>query len=143
MKIQMNPEGMGEVNLKVSVKGSDVNVQMVTETSEAKKLLEQGLNDLKMNLGSQKLNLETLKVDVANNNQDNAQFKQNSQDQQARQDARDFLNAFRENQQEFRKSFISVGGPKTYSEVKVPQKDPSDMKASRRISSERRLDLVA
>ena len=50
MKIQMNPEGLGEVNLKVLVEDGNVNIEMIADNKDAKKLMEKGLLDLKANL---------------------------------------------------------------------------------------------
>ena len=37
MKVQMTPEGLGQVNLKVNVDGANVNVEMTAENNEVKK----------------------------------------------------------------------------------------------------------
>src|SRR5690606_12064167 len=39
-KIMMNPEGLGEVHMKIQVNDGNVSVEMNAETNEAKKLIE-------------------------------------------------------------------------------------------------------
>jgi flagellar hook-length control protein FliK len=56
-KVTLNPEGLGQIQLKVATEGEQVHVDMVAESAEAKKLLEKGLGDLKATLASHKLNV--------------------------------------------------------------------------------------
>jgi flagellar hook-length control protein FliK len=139
MKIQLKPEGLGNVHLKVNVADGDVNVQMVTETAEAKRLLEQGVGDLKSTLGQQKLNLDMLKVDVGNDaNTESEKF----QFSQARDDARSFLGSFRHAQQEFRDGMFEIPGIKGYRKAdNLPDLREDGKKKSS--DKNRRLDLVA
>jgi flagellar hook-length control protein FliK len=104
MKIQLNPEGLGQVNMKVAVQNGQVNIQMVTDSHEAKRTLESGMSDLRSHLAANKLNLDLVKVDVARDA--GSDFAQNQQRQQqeaaqdmAREFARGFLGNFRDERQ--------------------------------------------
>lgn len=100
MKVQMTPEGMGTIHLKVMLQDGKVNMQMSAETQEAKKTLESSLAELKTSLAAHKLSMENVKVDVVNStsadtatqNQTNLNG-QHQRDQQTRQ----FWNQFNEN----------------------------------------------
>jgi len=154
MKLQMTPEGLGQVHLRVSVQDGQVQVQMLTESDAAKKLLENGLNDLKSNLTAQKLHVESLKVDAA---ADSAFKKfeqgfQDSQREQARQFASDFLGQFRDDRQGFYQGFMERPNLKGYgrnqnrAQVEPAPVDAAQSAASQRSrdgQSSRRLDLVA
>ncbi len=110
MKIQMNPEGLGQIHLKIKVQDGQVGVQMMADTIEAKKLLETSMNDLKLGLAEHKLSLNTLKVDVAEqasqNMNQNFDFK--------REEARDFLGQFRQFNESFRQGAHENSGIKAY-----------------------------
>ena len=43
MRVVLTPEGLGEVAMKISVDGNKVNVQMITQSDDAKKLLGERL----------------------------------------------------------------------------------------------------
>ena len=100
--IRLNPEGLGEVQLKVAVQGGRVQVEMATETKEAKKILEGGMGDLKSQLQAKNFQLDTLKVDVGQQaGTDLGQQKSNDlAQQQSRQDGREqnqkFFQQFRD-----------------------------------------------
>lgn len=118
MKVQMSPEGMGPVELKVSMQDGRLNVEMLTESREAKKLIESQLTDLKMGLAGHKLAVDSLKVDVVqklntdSNTQNftnmNQQHQQQSQDQ-LRQMWSQFSDQFGSQR---RNSYFDVGSPK-------------------------------
>jgi flagellar hook-length control protein FliK len=65
-KIQLNPEGLGEIHMKVSVKDGKVDLQIATQTHEAKKLVESSMHELKDSLSQKNLGMEAVKVDVGN-----------------------------------------------------------------------------
>ena len=143
MKVQMTPEGMGQINLKVSVVEGQVNVEMVASNGEAKKLLEKGMDELKANLASQKLNVDQIKIESSSeaSNQMNRQPGQESAERQFQQR---FLQDFRDNNNGFRRSFFDVGSPR------VPGSQLSDRNdnttydpTARKKAAARRLDLVA
>src|SRR5690606_27235591 len=104
MKIQLNPEGLGEIHLKVHVKEGQVGLQMLTESQDAKKLIESSLNELKLALGEHKLNLNDIKVDVSQ------KMSQEMLQQDARrEDAREFLSQFRQFNEGFKQAFGASG----------------------------------
>ncbi len=115
--IQMTPEGMGQVHLKVTVKDGKVNVQMSAENNETKKALENSLQELRHQLGSQKLAVDSIKVDVGNNlsgdprNQDQSS---NMQGGMNRDQTRQFFGQFRDDNFGGRNAFFETPGTKFY-----------------------------
>jgi len=99
MKVQMTPEGLGQIHMKVLVQDGKVNVQMAADTPEAKKTLESGLTELKNNLAAHKLSMDHVKIDVvAGPNTDNTSQNQTSQNSSGgREQAQKFWNNFSEN----------------------------------------------
>lgn len=99
MKVQMTPEGLGQIHMKVLVQDGKVNVQMAADTPEAKKTLESGLAELKNNLAAHKLSMDHVKIDVvAGPNTDNTSQNQTSQNSSGgREQAQKFWNNFSEN----------------------------------------------
>jgi flagellar hook-length control protein FliK len=98
MKVQMSPEGMGPIHMKVMVENGKVNVQMVAETDEAKKTLESGLSYLKNSLAAHRLSMDHVKIDVVNStNAENNTQNQMNQDSSGREQTRQFWNRFSEN----------------------------------------------
>ncbi len=138
MKVQMRPEGLGNVELKVGVQNGKVDIQMTTENSETKRLLEGGLSDLKLGLVQHKLTLESVQVDTNNN------MKQSfdSMPGQDRNTAREFLEQFREFNQNRRQAGFDFGVGGYGSQNKKLR--PEDIKTSSSgKAKDRRLDLVA
>ncbi len=99
-KIQMAPEGIGQVHMKMTLLDGKVNLEMQTESKEAKKLIESSLGDLKTHLSHHQLQVDQVKVDVGNQtSSDTRQDSQQRQQMDARQDqskqqARDFWSEF-------------------------------------------------
>ncbi|WP_413568814.1 flagellar hook-length control protein FliK [Bdellovibrio sp. HCB117] len=112
MKVQMTPEGMGTIHLKVMLQDGKVNMQMSADTQEAKKAIESSLAELKTSLAAHKLSMENVKVDVVNSTSaDTAMQNQtNNNGNQQRDQARQFWNQFNEN-------FGSQGRREGYSEM--------------------------
>ncbi len=116
--VRMSPEGMGEIQLKIIVKDGKVNVEMAADTKEAKKLLEGSIADLKLGLGQHKLSVESIKVDVGNQTSTDQQNHQQknpdlSQDQ-GRNQARQFMQQFRDDNIGRRDPFFETPGAKAY-----------------------------
>lgn len=110
IKMDLKPEGIGQLHLKVSVENGQVNVQMLTENDASKRLLEKGLQELKSNLAAHELKVDTMKVDVG---QELKKHMDNSGDQareQTRQFAADVMSQFREERQAFRDGFMQNQG---------------------------------
>lgn len=143
MKIQMNPEGLGEVNLKVLVEDGNVNIEMIADNKEAKKLMEKGLLDLKANLAQHKLNVDGIKVDMADQLQN--QMQEEFQNQE-REFARQFMQDFRQNNQGFREQFFTSGFGSNFKSQTEDEADNAELRNqsnNKKPNSNRRLDLVA
>lgn len=99
MKVEMTPEGLGKINMKVLVQDGKVNVQMAADTQEAKKTLESGLSELKNSLAAHKLSMDHVKIDVVSgpNTDNNAQNQMNQNNPGSRDQARQFWNNFGDN----------------------------------------------
>ncbi|QDK39110.1 flagellar hook-length control protein FliK [Bdellovibrio sp. NC01] len=100
VKVEMTPEGMGTIHLKVMLQDGKVNMQMSADTQEAKKTIESSLAELKTSLAAHKLSVENVKIDVVNtastdNSAQNNQQNMNGQNQH--REARQFWNQFNDN----------------------------------------------
>jgi len=143
MKVTLTPEGLGEVNMKVMVQNGHVNVEMITESSEAKKILEKGLGDLKANLISHNLRIDQVKVDTA---ADVSRQLTQQHDEAQRQFAQQFMEQFRQDNNEWRRGFYDIAGAKVYRSQKDQANDNATRigeAEARRRQQGRRLDLVA
>ncbi|MFS4459441.1 flagellar hook-length control protein FliK [Bdellovibrio sp. HCB2-146] len=119
VKVEMTPEGMGTIHLKVMMQDGKVNLHMAADTQEAKKTIETGLADLKTSLAAHKLSVENVKIDVVNNvSTDTATQNQNNMNNGNGQqrEARQFWNQFNENfgSQGRRESYSELPGLKSY-----------------------------
>ncbi|WP_246845729.1 flagellar hook-length control protein FliK [Bdellovibrio sp. ZAP7] len=113
VKVQMTPEGMGTIHLKVMLQDGKVNLQMQADSQEAKKSIESSLVDLKNSLAAHKLSVENVKVDVVNTTSaDTATQNQNNNTngQGGQRDARQFWNNFNE-------SFGNQGRRESFTEM--------------------------
>lgn len=140
MKVKLNQEGLGEVAMKVNVDQGKVSVQMVTESDEAKRLIDRHLHDLRESLSANSLQVETIKVDTASNI--GKQLDQQYQDAQ-RQAAHQALEQFRQDHQGWRRSFFEVPGARNYKGQTEGPRDVQPPTDSGRRAGSRRLDLVA
>ncbi len=126
MKVKLSPEGLGDMHLKIMVENGKVNVQMSTETSEAKKLVESSMSDLKNSLSAHRLSVENVKIDVVNSTSTDVATRQdsnnlNSQGQfQGHKDTRQFWNQFQEQfgSRNQRDAFFEVPNIKGYGQKK-------------------------
>ncbi len=149
MKMEMKPEGMGAIQLRVNVENGQVNVQMLTESESAKHLLEKGLSELKSSLAAHELKVQSLSVDVGNDvkNQMDQKGSQEHAREQARQFASDFMGQFREERQGFRQGMLENNGWRSYNKQKSPdQLQPEAVaraSAKSRSDDSKRLNLVA
>ena len=150
MKMQLKPEGVGEVTLKVAVKDGQVAIQMMTENDSAKKLLESNLDDLKTSLAQHKLHVDAVKIEVGGE-MAKQRFEQSQQDasrEQARQMAQDFMGQFRQDREGFRQGFSDSSAFKNYQNSRrnpLPEIEPvvASSVSAQKTSGERRLNLVA
>ncbi len=150
MKLEMSPEGMGQVNLKVAVENGQVNIQMITQNKEAKKMIEEGLSELKASLAAHKLQVDNLKVDLSEGVSKQMQEQLNDHKQnQSREFAQNFLGNMRDERQGFRQGFFDNSGYKAYKNLAereggVPQPDAvGSTSAAKKKQTDRRLDMVA
>jgi len=141
MKVNLHPEGLGHLNLKVMVQNGEVKVEMITTSDETKKLLEKGLSELKSGLSAHKLNVEHVKIETAQRTAE--QMMQNQQEAAERGFQQRFLQDFRD-QNGFRR--FQAMGIEPARRMTSQTTDPADNEigaAERRRRVERRLDLVA
>lgn len=102
VKVKMTPEGLGDIQLKVELVNGKVQLQMLADNKETKKILESSLADLKDHLSSHKLSVESIKidsvqgasVDVGTRNQNSSDMSQNPQSQERQN--RQFWNQFQD-----------------------------------------------
>lgn len=141
MKINMNPDGMGEVNLKVHVQNGEVRVEMLTSSDETKKLLEKGLADLKSSLQAHKLNVEHVKIETADRASE--QMMQSRQEAAERGFQQRFLHDFRDQNASRNSQALGIGSARPMSSQTSDAASNDSESASRRRRLERRLDLVA
>jgi len=142
MKVTLHPDGLGDVAMHVSVNDGKVSVQMITESDEAKKLIERQIGDLKSGLTQNHLQVDSIKVDTATNL--GKQLEQQYQDAH-RQQLQAAMEQFRQDTQGWRRSFFEAGPVNPYhSQGDAPRdvKAPTSA-ANAKARSARRLDLVA
>lgn len=142
MKIALNPEGMGQLNMKVAVQDGQVSIEMITESDEVKKLLEKGLGDLKATLASHKLNVDNVKVDFSG---EIAKAFDHAHDEAQRQSAQNFMEQFRQENGAWRRNMFDfqAGDMGRYPGGNGPQDELLRVQASKPKAQQRRLDLVA
>lgn len=153
MRMQLKPEGIGDVHLRVAVKDGQVAVQMLTETDSAKKALEGGLDELKASLAQHKLHVDALKIEVGSElaKQRFEQSQGDAQRDHAKQMAQDFMGQFRQDRESFRQGFQDGFGFKNYQQPRrqaQPEMEPAVAPAQARSKQSadggsRRLNLVA
>lgn len=145
MKVQLRPDGLGEVSMSVKVQDGQVSVQLITESGDAKKLLENGLSDLKTSLQSHQLDLGTFKVDVS---RDASSQMDHHREQAGRQHAQGMLEDFR-GQQGNQRQYATPEQMVARSAYRAPARESISsgyspaMRGSSASSASRRLDLVA
>lgn len=150
VKVVMNPEGLGPVQLKVLVQDGKVNVQMATESSEAKKAIESSLPELRSSLAAHKLSVDHVKVDVVSGpNTDNQARNEANPNLNQQRDTRQFWNQFQENfgNRGQREGFMDMPAMKEYRRVSEPQPlEPSKLESTTArpsVNKGRGLNLVA
>lgn len=148
MKVQMTPEGMGTIHLKVMLQDGKVNMQMSADTQEAKKAIESSLAELKTSLAAHKLSMENVKVDVVNSTSaDTAMQNQtNMNGNQQRDQTRQFWNQFNENfgSQGRKESFADMPSLKGYGSRRDPLQPIETQSVSRKVEGRGSgLNLVA
>lgn len=144
MKIKLNPDGMGEVTMKVVLADGQLQVQMVTDSNEAKKMIERGLGELKATLASHQLNVDQIKVDSTQTSLEK-QMAQHQEDSQ-RQSARQFMEQFRQDSSGWKRNFYDIPTARSYrtqrEDAAQPGLSPQAI-SERNKSTSRRINLVA
>lgn len=139
VKVKMTPEGLGMIELKVELVDGKVQMQMLTENKETKKILESNMSDLKDHLSSHKLSVESIKIDsvqgvstdVATRNQsssDNLSQNQNQSDRQTKQFWNQFQNQFGQGSQ--REALFEAPKIKGYAQKKANTIGPAESVSS-------------
>lgn len=144
MKIKLNDEGMGEVTMKVAVSGGQLQVQMVTESNETKKMIERGLGELKATLASHQLNVDQIKVDSTQTSLEK-QMAQHQEEQQ-RQSARQFMENFRQDSSAWKRNFYDIPTARSYRSQRDDATQPgvpTQVMSAREKATSKRLNLVA
>lgn len=114
VSVKMNPDGLGEVHLKVLLQDGKLNIELQTHNKDVKKMIEDSLSELKSGLSAHRVSLENFKVDnvSATNTENNTQFQSNSQSHsEGRQ--REFWSGFQgnmNNQSGRKSSYLDAGG---------------------------------
>lgn len=144
-KVTMSPEGLGQLQLRVMVNEGKVNIEMNAETNEAKKMLESSLGDLKSSLASQRLAVDSIKVDVGNrtgqesgfSNQPGDQQRQSDMSDSQRDQARNLFNMLRDEGMAGRRGgFYETPGYKAY-KGKSQEIEPLQPADSAKVQSKR------
>ncbi len=126
--IILKPEGLGAIELKVEVKEGRVNVQMLTESKETKKLFESSTQDLTQMLSEKNLTVDKIKVDTQNsagfdlNQQQNQQQLEDQlgkkladlRENLNRESARQFMGQFRDENFNNRNGMLDQGKKTSY-----------------------------
>ncbi len=107
MKMQLRPEGLGTIDLKVGLQNGQVSVEIIAQDANVKKMFEDSVFDIRGALESQNLKIDTFKVGISEHF-DQMTGQQNGAQQQfeEREFARDFMGQFRNERQGFRQQGI-------------------------------------
>lgn len=104
MKLEMSPEGMGSVQMRLKVMDGKVELLLSAENKEVKKVLENSIQDLKTSLAAHKLVVDQVRVDVVNQTMGSSDVRQDLQNQmndfmnqQQRDGTKQFWQQFNEN----------------------------------------------
>ncbi len=149
MKVILTPEGLGTILLKVKMQEGKLQVEMKAQSKESQRLLESSLSDLKQNLSAHRLSIDSVKVDVGGDftRQESSQSFAQPQFDMGRDQARQFMNLFREGNLSQRQTLFDAPGFKTYRTQKeeplVPISSDIRPRASLSASKGKELNLVA
>jgi flagellar hook-length control protein FliK len=143
MKIKLSPEGMGDMDLKVDMKNGKINIDLLSDSPDIRKLIEKGLGDLKATLAAHKLDVDQIKVDTSSDIM--KEFGDQEKDAE-RHFAQQFLGNFRQQNQGFRNGTgfgTEIGMKDQLSEESDNSDENQDMIRKIKAKSSRKLDLVA
>lgn len=116
VKVQMTPDGMGSVHLKVMMQEGKMQIQMQADNKQTKSALESSLADLKTSLAAQKVSVDNIKVDVVNATSNETAANNQFLDQHNQRETRQFWNQFNEHfgNQSKRNSFFESPSSRGY-----------------------------
>lgn len=101
MKMQLRPEGMGTVDLKVGLQNGQVSVEIIAQDQNIKKMFEDSVFDIRSALETQNLKVDTFRVGVSEHF-DQSLSQQNANQFAEREFARNFMGQFRDDRQSLR-----------------------------------------
>ncbi len=149
VKVILSPEGLGSVQLKVRLQEGKVQVELRAENKESQKLLESSLGDLKNSLHAHHISLDSVKVDVGGEftrREAHQEFNQPQMDLN-REQAKQFMNQFREGNMFQKQSLFDAPGFQTYraqrDEPLAPISQDIRPRSSLNVNKGRDLNLVA
>lgn len=105
MKMQLRPEGMGTVDLKVGLQDGQVSVEIMTQDQNVKKMFEDSVFDIRSALETQNLKVDTFRVGVSEHF-DQSMGQQAANQFAEREFARNFMGQFRDDRQALRNQGI-------------------------------------
>lgn len=140
VKVQMTPEGLGQVQLKVELQDGKVNVHVQAESPEVKKTIESSLAELKTSLAAHKLSMEHIKVDVVNSTSSDVAAQNQNQNQSGnggqfeRDQTRQFWQQFQQNfgNPGARSSMYEIGDTRNYGRKQPDALEPMSANSTTR-----------
>lgn len=105
MKLQLTPEGMGTIDLKVGMQNGQISVEIITQDQSVKKMFEDSILDMRGALENQNLKVDTFRVGVSEHF-DQSMGQQAASQFAEREFARDFMGQFRDARQSLRQQGI-------------------------------------
>lgn len=79
VQLRLEPDYLGKLRMQISVEDGRVTARIVTETHEARSLLERNLSELKLALGEQGLKVQEVKLTLAGGGEDYSSGSQSFQ----------------------------------------------------------------
>lgn len=147
MKIELKPEGMGYLNLKVGVDEGRVTIDILTDSPVARKQLEGSLADLRSHLEQNKLQVDHLRVNMLDRVRDDLYRDQSdSANRHAQHEAaREFLGDFREFNRARQENLFSAPEMRGYKQPnrQMPEPIGQNARAARVSRQGASLNLVA
>ncbi len=142
VKVSLQPEGLGEIKLRVNMQHGKMSVQMLASNDDAKNALQKSLGDLKVQLATHQIHLDSIRIDTP---KDLAQQFLNHRHQQMEQNfQKQFLSDFQDRNNANRQSVFDFSEPEVpFSQVHDRSSNSLYNIASARKNGNRRLDLVA
>lgn len=140
MQIKLNPEGLGQLDLRVDVQNGQVNVEILTDNQVTKTLFEDSMADIKTALEGHSLRVEGVKVDI--NAEMEKHFTNGQMDMMERDFAKGFLGQFSDDRQFFRNQMVDANfeGQMDFSES-----EPTGLSPAQRsnVLGQKRLNIFA